>query len=156
MTNRFTECSFQKVGLFDSLFTLCVASVGPRQGAQVPFPWRQPAALDLFNLVLSLGVVPRCGNEALWCPISKVATLLSPAITAPSLWHLAITRSSNIWFITTLHWTTHLPLPTRSGSGRLPMVADILVSSLVDVLSSRSSTHTFVAFVDIQKAFDLS
>ena len=32
--------------------------------------------------------------------------------------------------------------------------ADVLVSSLLDVLSSRRSALTFVAFVDLQKAFD--
>ena len=34
--------------------------------------------------------------------------------------------------------------------------ADVLVSSFVNVLSSRCSIHTFVAFFDIQKAFDTS
>ena len=34
--------------------------------------------------------------------------------------------------------------------------ADCLLGSLVSVLSSRSSSHTFVAFIDIQKAFDTS
>ena len=32
--------------------------------------------------------------------------------------------------------------------------ADVLVSSLLDVLSSRRSALTFVVFVDLQKAFD--
>ena len=31
--------------------------------------------------------------------------------------------------------------------------ADVLVASLVSILSARSSSHTFVAFIDIQKAF---
>ena len=34
--------------------------------------------------------------------------------------------------------------------------ADALVGSLVNLLSMRASTHTFVAFVDIEKAFDTS
>ena len=34
--------------------------------------------------------------------------------------------------------------------------ADVLVGSLVNLLSMRASTHTFVAFVDIEKAFDTS
>ena len=34
--------------------------------------------------------------------------------------------------------------------------ADVLVGSLVNILSMRASTHTFVAFVDIEKAFDTS
>ena len=34
--------------------------------------------------------------------------------------------------------------------------ADSLVGSLVDLLTSRSSSHTFVAFIDIHKAFDTS
>ena len=34
--------------------------------------------------------------------------------------------------------------------------ADALVGSLVNVLTMRASTHTFVAFVDIEKAFDIS
>ena len=34
--------------------------------------------------------------------------------------------------------------------------ADALVDSLVNVLSMRASTHTFVAFVDIEKAFETS
>ena len=34
--------------------------------------------------------------------------------------------------------------------------ADSLVGSLVDLLSSRSSLHTYVAFIDIHKAFDTS
>ena len=33
--------------------------------------------------------------------------------------------------------------------------ADVLVGSLVSMLSARSSSHTFVAFIDIQKAFAL-
>ena len=38
--------------------------------------------------------------------------------------------------------------------GRFRWGADVLVSSLLDVLSSRRSALTFVAFVDLQKAFD--
>ena len=34
--------------------------------------------------------------------------------------------------------------------------ADSLVGSLVDLLTSQSSSHTFVAFIDIHKAFDTS
>ena len=34
--------------------------------------------------------------------------------------------------------------------------ADVLVGSLVNLLSMRASTHMFVAFVDIEKAFDTS
>ena len=34
--------------------------------------------------------------------------------------------------------------------------ADALEGSLVNVLTMRASTHTFVAFVDIEKAFDTS
>ena len=57
-----------------------------------------------------------------------------------------------------MHSRTAPPIsPQLDGSQRgFRWSADSLVGTLVSVLSSRSSSHTFVAFTDIKKAFDRS
>ena len=48
-------------------------------------------------------------------------------------------------------------LPTvPTFAGRVEMGTDVLARCLIDVLYMRSTTHTFVAFVDTHKAFDTS
>ena len=57
-----------------------------------------------------------------------------------------------------MHSRTAPPIsPQLDGSqGGFRWGADSLMGTLVSVLSSRSSSHTFVAFIDIKKAFDRS
>ena len=60
-------------------------------------------------------------------------------------------NSSSIWSISALDRSSLLfSTSAREDSDGVLM----LVSSLLDVLSSRRSALTFVAFVDLQKAFD--
>ena len=47
-------------------------------------------------------------------------------------------------------------LQLDESQGGFRWSADVLVGSLVSMLSARSSSHTFVAFIDIQKEFDTS
>ena len=57
-----------------------------------------------------------------------------------------------------MHSRTAPPIsPQLDGSqGGFRWGADSLVGTLVSVLSSRSSSQTFAAFIDIKKAFDRS
>ena len=58
-------------------------------------------------------------------------------------------------FCTTLPHRPHI-CPLDESQGGFRWSADCLVGSLVSAFSSRSSSHTFVAFIDVQKAFDTS
>ena len=51
---------------------------------------------------------------------------------------------------------SHITPQLDVSQGGFRWGADVLVGSLVSILSARSSSHTFVAFIDNQKAFDTS
>ena len=53
-----------------------------------------------------------------------------------------------------LHLAAIAPLAPLPGGFRWG--ADMMAGSLIDVLHMQSATHTFVAFVDIFKAWDTS
>ena len=161
-------CSSQEMGLFDSPFTpsklrnalrVCVDSAVSLDGIpyslfKVSFPWWQSALLDFFNRILSWSAVPAMCRRSIVVPVLKrgdasVPTnyrLISLASCCVKLFeHLILHRIG-----------PHISSQLDQCQGGFRWGADVLVSSLVDVLSSRNSTHTFVAFVEIQKAFDTS
>ena len=96
------------------------------------------ALFNLFNLVLSWGVVP-----TLWSARLQTERRRS---------RRAASNSWSIWSISALDRSS-LPnsMSAREDSDGVLM---FLVSSFLEVLSSRRSALTFVAFVDTQKAFD--
>ena len=146
-------------GLFDGPFTpselrpaltLCFDSaVGidglPYSVFRTNLPWWQSAVLHFFNLVLSWGGGPHsveaqhCGS----CLQAWGPPFLSPVVAS---------KSSSTWS----KLAPHLSPTRRMSREGFRWGADSLVGSLVDLLTSRSSSHTLVAFIDIHKAFDTS
>ena len=160
---RFPELrSSQEVGSFDgqscvALWGVCVDSaVGldgvPHSLFKVPFPWWQRALLNFFNLVLSWGVVPTLWKQSIVVPVFKrrdagLATNYRSTSLASCCFKL---------FEHLVHFSIGPLISSQLDvcQGRFRWSADVLVSSLLDVLLSRRSALTFVAFVDLQKAFD--
>ena len=139
--------------------TLCFDSaVGvdglPYSVFKTNLPWWQSAVLHFFNLVLSWGVVPTPWKRSIVVPVFKRGDPSLPTNFRP------ISLASCCFKI-----FEHL-VHARIGPQISPQLdecqggfrwgADSLVGSLVDLLTSRSSSHTFVVFIDIHKAFDTS
>ena len=158
---------FWEVGSFDGPFTpselrralgVCVDSAMGLDGVpyslfKVPFPWWQRALLNLFNLVLSWGLFPLCGNGALWCPSSNGETPVSPPTVAPSLLRRAASNASSISSISALDRSC-LPnfMSAREDSDGVLMfwsVHSLMFCRHPDLLS-----HSLL-FVDIPKAFGM-
>ena len=139
-----TFCSDSTVGL-DGL---------PHSLLKLNFPWWQDALLAFFNLVFSWSVVPTVWKRSIIVPVFKRGDPTLPNNYRP------ISLAS--CFFKILEHLVHsriaphiIPQLDDSQSG-FCWGADVLVGSLVSILSARSSSHTLVAFIDIQKAFDTS
>ena len=106
-------------------------------------------SLAFFNLVFSWSVVPTVWKRSIIVTVFKRGDPTLPnnyrPISLASLEHLVHSRIA-------LHVIPQLD----ESQGGFRWGADVLVGSLVSILSARSSSHTFVAFIDIQKAFDTS
>ena len=167
---RFAEISSscRSTGIFDALFTHsalrralshCIDSAVGLDGLpyslfKVNFPWWQDAILNFYNLVFSWSAVPTLWKRSVIVPVFKrgdpsQATNYRPISLASCcfkvLEHMVLSRIG-----------PHICPQLDESQGGFRWGADCLVGSLVSVLSSRSSSHTFVAFIDIQKAFDTS
>ena len=170
VSQRFRDINSHQVvpGLFDAPFSpselrralnLCFDSAVGADGLpysvfKTNFPWWQSAVLLFFNLVLSWGVVPTLWKRSIVVPVFKrgdpsLATNFRPISLASCCFkifeHLVHARIG-----------PHISPQLDECQGGFRWGADSLVGSLVDLLSSRSSLHTYVAFIDIHKAFDTS
>ena len=93
------------------------------------------------------------GSTVLSCLCSSVGTPLTLITIGPS--PLLLVSSSLLEHLVHSRVSPHIS-PQLDESQSFRWGADLLVGSLVSVLSSRSNSHTFVAFIHIQKAFDTS
>ena len=114
--------------------------------------WWKRTLLNLFNLVLSWGVVPTLWKRSIVVPIFKrgdagLATNYRPISLASCCFKL---------FEHLVHFRIGPLISSQLDvcQGGFRWGADVLVRSLLDVLSSRRSALTFAAFVDLQKAVD--
>ena len=119
---------------------------------KVALPWWRSALLNRFNLCLSWNDVPTMWKHSVIVPVFKtgdhsVLGNYRPISLASCcfkvLEHMVHSRIAPC-ISPQLH---HCQGGSRWG-------ADMMAGSLIDVLHMRSATHTFVAFVDIFKAFD--
>ena len=121
---------------------------------KVEFPWWQTALLRLYNLALSCGTIPSLWKHSIVIPVFKqgdptVAGNFRPISLASCcfkvLEHLIHDRI-----------VSHVSQQLHNSQGGYRWGADLVAGSFIDVLNARSTIHTFVAFIDIQKAFDTS
>ena len=118
---------------------------------KVSFPWWRHLLLSLFNLVLRLSVVPSAWKSSLVVPVIKrdgdptsLDSYISLASCAFKLFgHLIYARIA-----------PHIFPQLDPSQGGFRWGADAMAFSLVDTLRLRRHEHTFVAFIDIKKAFD--
>ena len=116
-------------------------------------PWWQSAVLHFFNLTLSWWSstqrAQHCGScLQAWGPVPAHQVSLH----VPGQWLLQNLGAPGPCNNRPPHF-----LPTLRMSRRFPLrCRHSFVGSLVDLPSSRSSSHTFVAFVNIHKPFDNS
>ena len=94
---------------------------------------------------------PLCGKGALLCPSSNGATPISPPTIAQSLLRRAASNSSSIWSISALDRSS-LPISTSAREDSDGVLMCWSVHSLM--FCHHADLPTFVAFVDLQKAFD--
>ena len=155
---RFAEISSScgSTGIFDALFTHselpralshCIDSAVGLDGLpyslfKVNFPWWQDAILNFHNLVFSWSAVPTLWKRSVIVPVFKTvdpsqATNCRPISLASCcfkvLEHMVLSRIGR-----------HICPQLDESQGGFRWGADCLVGSLVSVLSSRSSSHTFV------------
>ena len=136
-----TQCVDSAVGLDGLTYSLFKAN----------FPWWQEAILSFLNLTLAWGVVPSLWKHSIVVPVFKRGDPSDPHNYRPIslascffklLEHLVHSRIS-----------PHISPQLDESQGGFRWGADLLVGSLVSVLSSRSNAHTFVAFIDISEGF---
>ena len=114
---------------------------------KVNFPSWQDAILNIYNLVCSWSHRPDPAETQCHRPcLQKKGAFSSNELSAHFSGFMQFQGSR----IASIGPNSLMNLTVASGG------APTLVGLLVSVLSSRSSSHTFVAFVDIQKAFDTS
>ena len=170
VSQRFHVISSQPVvpGLFDGPFTpselrraltLCFDSaVGidglPYSVFKTNLPLWQSAVLHFFNLVLSWGVVPTPQKRNIVVLVFKRGDPSLPTNFRPI--SLASCCFKIFEHLVHARIGLHISPQLDECQGGFRWGADSLVGSLVDLLTSRSSSHTFVAFIDIHKAFDTS
>ena len=139
--------------------TLCFDSaVGidglPYSVFKTNLPWWQSAVHHFFNLVLSWGVVPTPWKRSIVVPVFQRGDPSLPTNFRPI--SLASCCFKIFEHLVHARIGPHISSQLDDCQGGFRWGADSLVGSLVDLLTSRSSSHTFVAFIDIHNAFDTS
>ena len=126
----------------------------PVRSSRLHFPWWRSALLNLFNLCLSWNDVPTMWKHSVIVPVFKTGDHSVPGNYRPI-------SLASCCFKVLEHMVHSRIAPCISPQlhqcqGGFRWGADVMAGSLIDVLHMRSATHTFVAFVDIFKAFDIS
>ena len=122
---------------------------------KVALPWWRSALLNLFDLCFSWNDVPTMWKHSVIVPVFKTGDHSVPGNYRPI-------SLASCCFNVLEHMVNSRIAPCISPhlhqcQGGFRWGADVMVpGSLIDVLHMRSATHTFVAFVDIFKAFDTS
>ena len=154
---RFTELSSSlEVGSFDDLLTpFLVASCsrgarrfssGPRPIAAFRVPGALPEVAPCSSWFLQSRPFLQRGAHFVETQCRGTRFQISPPIIAPFLSRHVASSSPSIWSFAAVG---HISPQLDVCQGGFSWSADVLVSSIVDVLSSRRSTLTFVAFVDM-------
>ena len=121
---------------------------------KVALLWWRSALLNLFNLCLQWNDVSnRCGKHSVVVPVFKTGDHSVPG-NYRQIFGVMLLQSVGAYGPfqnCSSHFAAVAPLP-----GGFHWGADMMAGSLTDVLHMQSATHTFVAFVDIFKAFDTS
>ena len=118
------------------------------------FRWWQEAVLSFLNLSLFWGVVPSHWKHSIVVPVFKRGDPSVPHNYRPI--SLASCFFKLLERLILSRISPHISPQLDEPQGGFRWGADLLVGSLVSLLSSRPSSHTFVAFIDIRKAFDTS
>ena len=118
------------------------------------FPWWQSALVKLFNLVLAWGAVPSLWKHSIIVTIFEQGDPSSPGNFRPV--SLASCCFKVLEHLIHARIAPFINRQLSESQGGFRWGADALVGSLVNLLTMRASTHAFVAFVDIEKAFDTS
>ena len=131
--------------------TLCSDSAAGLDGLPYSLP---NALLAFFNLVFSWSVVPTVWKRSIIVPVFKRGDPTLPNNYRPI--SLASCFFKVLEHLVHSRIAPHIVLQLDKSQDGFRWSADVLVGSLVSILSARSSSHTFVVFIDIQKAFDIS
>ena len=125
----------------------------PYSAFKVSFPWWRHLLLSFFNLILRFAVVPSAWKSSLVVPLLKRDG--DPAFF-DSYRPISLASCAFKVFEHLVHAriAPHISPQLDVSQGGFRWGADTLVCSLVDSLRLRHQVHTFVAFIDIRKAFD--
>ena len=110
--------------------------------------------LNLFNLCLHWNDVPTMWKHSVIVPVFKTGDHSVPGNYRPI--SLASCCFKVLEHMVHSRIAPHISPQLHRCQGGFRWGADMMAGSLIDVLHMRSATHTFVAFVDIFKAFDTS
>ena len=146
---------FSEAELVGALSRCAESAVGgdglPYSLFKVALPWWRSALLNLFNLCLSWNDVPTMSKHSVIVPVFKTGDQSVPGNYRPI--SLASRCLKVLEHMVHSRIAPYISPQLHRCQGGFRWGADVMVGSLIDMLSA---THTFVAFVDIFKAFDTS
>ena len=122
---------------------------------KVHFPWWRHVLLSFSNLILQWAVVPSSWKSSTVVPLFKRDGYPAPHDSYRPI-SLASCAFKVFEHLIYARIAPHIFAQLDACQGGFPWGADVITYSLLDTLRLRQHTHTFVAFIDIKKAFDSS